>query len=189
VSGPSASWGSPPGEQPRERRKPWHASRLAVAGERTRVAGAQPTTVAGAPPSPWTRLFGATRRGLGRSGGDLSKPSIVFWLSWGCVGTEVARGPDSGDVHGMSGSVVRFCWGVRSCGGCSFGGSWVWAFTAISCVSRSEFPQVRALTALARIDCRSLSCGRAADARTPVRPEIPPYSRQFGPVSTHRPTA
>ena len=31
-------------------------------------------------------------------------------------------GPDSADVRGRSGSVVRFCRGVRSCGGCSFGG-------------------------------------------------------------------
>ncbi len=31
-------------------------------------------------------------------------------------------GADSADVAGRSGSVVRFCGGVRCCGGCSFGG-------------------------------------------------------------------
>jgi hypothetical protein len=45
-----------------------------------------------------------------------------------CGGSALRRvsrrgsGPDSADVRGRSASVVRFCRGVRSCGGCPFGG-------------------------------------------------------------------
>jgi hypothetical protein len=99
VSGHGRVWGSPPRKQP-ERKKDC-VLLLRVPTEQCHDGRRQVS-----------RVQKNRRHGISSAHAMCATP---------CLGESVL-GPDSGDVQGMSVSVVRFCRGVRSCGGCSFGG-------------------------------------------------------------------